>query len=142
MAEPRRRRRGLSPARRRLLLQVLGVVVIVGMLLWGADTLARIGAQTLLERNVEDATGVEVRPEVDVHGLFFLPQVIRGAYSDVHVATLGIDRGYMSVVSRRSLPATFIRVHGDRTVCEAKVLYYSYPNSQQICIGNYLIHSL
>ena len=48
MAEPRRRRRGLSPARRRLLLQVLGVVVIVGMLLWGADTLARIGAQTLL----------------------------------------------------------------------------------------------
>jgi DUF2993 family protein len=97
MAKPRRRRRGLSPARRRLFLQVLGVVVIVGMLLWGVDTLARIGAQTLLERNIEDATGVEVSPEVDIHGLFFLPQVVRGAYSDVHVTTLGIENGPLRI---------------------------------------------
>jgi hypothetical protein len=59
--------------------------------------LARIGAQTLLERNIEDATGVEVSPEVDIHGLFFLPQVIRGAYSDVHVTTLGIENGPLRI---------------------------------------------
>jgi LmeA-like phospholipid-binding len=95
MAETRRQLRqaqgrGLSPARRRALLQTFGVIVIVALLLWGADTMARIGAETLLERNIQDATGVEVRPEVDVRGVFFLPQVIRGSYSEVHVTTQGI----------------------------------------------------
>jgi hypothetical protein len=97
MAEPQQQRRRLSPARRRLLLQVLGVVVIVGFLLWGADTLARVSAQTLLARNIQDATGVEVTPEVDVHGIFFLPQLIRGAYSDVHVTTVGIASGPLRI---------------------------------------------
>jgi hypothetical protein len=85
------------PARRRFMLQVLGVVVVVVLLLWGADTLARIGAQTLLERNIQDATGVEVRPEVKVRGLLFLPQVIRGAYSEVHVTTRGITSGPLRI---------------------------------------------
>ena len=85
------------PARRRFVLQVLGVVVVVVLLLWGADTLARIGAQTLLERNIQDATGVEVRPEVKVRGLFFLPQVVRGAYSEVHVTTRGITSGPLRI---------------------------------------------
>ena len=97
MAEARRGRRRLSPARRRLLLQVVGVIVVVGVLLWGADTLARIGAQSLLAHNVQDATGVEVLPEVDAHGVFFLPQVIRGVYSDVHVTTLGITSGPLRI---------------------------------------------
>ena len=95
MAEARRRR--LSPARRRFLLQVLGVIAVIGVLVWGADTLARIGAQSLLARNIQDATGVEVLPEVDAHGIFFLPQVIRGAYSDVHVTTLGITSGPLRI---------------------------------------------
>jgi hypothetical protein len=95
MAEARRRR--LSPARRRFLLQVLGVIAVVVVLLWGADTLARIGAQSLLARNIQDATGVEVLPEVDIHGIFFVPQVIRGAYSDVHVTTLGVTSGPLRI---------------------------------------------
>jgi hypothetical protein len=90
MAETTQQRRGLSPARRRVLLQVLGVVVGVALLLWGADTLARINAETLLARNIQDATGVEVTPEVEVNGIFFLPQLIRGAYSDVQVTTRGV----------------------------------------------------
>jgi polyisoprenoid-binding protein YceI len=90
MAETRRRRRGLSPERRRLLLQLLGLIVVVALLLWGADTMARIRAETLLSRNIQDATGVEVPPEVDVHGIFFLPQVIRGTYSEVQVTTEGV----------------------------------------------------
>ena len=97
MAETRRQRTGLSPERRRVLVQVLGLIVIVALLLWGLDTLARISAQTLLARNIQDATGVEVRPEVDVHGIFFLPQMIRGAYSDVHVTTLGITSGPLRI---------------------------------------------
>ena len=96
MAETTRRRR-LSPERRRLLLQVLGVIVVVALLLWGADAMARIGAQTLLSRNIQDATGVEVPPEVDVEGIFFLPQVIRGAYSEVHVTTEDVTGGPLRI---------------------------------------------
>jgi LmeA-like phospholipid-binding len=90
MAETTRRRRRLSPERRRLLLQVLGVIVVVALLLWGADAMARIRAENLLSRNIQDATGVEVAPKVDVEGVFFLPQVIRGAYSEVDVTTEGV----------------------------------------------------
>ena len=88
---------GGRPARRRLILQVLGVIVAVVLLLWGADTLARISAQTLLERNIQDATGVEVRPEVEVQGLLFLPQLIRGTYPEVHVTTRGITSGPLRI---------------------------------------------
>jgi len=97
MAEANRHRGALSPARRRVLLQTTGVIVVVALLLWGADTLARIGAQTLLARNIQDATGVEVLPEVDVRGVFFLPQVIRGAYSDVQVTTQGVTGGPLRI---------------------------------------------
>jgi hypothetical protein len=90
MAETKPQRRGLSPARRRVLLQTLGVIVVVALLLWGADALARSRAETLLARNIQDATGVEAPPEVDVNGIFFLPQLIRGAYSDVQVSTRGV----------------------------------------------------
>jgi hypothetical protein len=97
MSEARRKRPRLTPARRRALLQTLGVVVAVGLLLWGADALARAGAQTLLERNIQDATGVEVTPEVGVQGFFFVPQVIRGAYSEVKVTTQGITSGPLRI---------------------------------------------
>ena len=97
MAEANRQRGALSPARRRVLLQTTGVIVVVALLLWGADTLARISAQTLLARNIQDATGVEVLPEVDVRGVFFLPQVIRGAYSDVQVTTQGVTGGPLRI---------------------------------------------
>jgi LmeA-like phospholipid-binding len=97
MAETRRRRRGLSPERRRLLLHALGLIVVVALLLWGADTMARIRAETLLSRNIQDATGVEVPPEVDVHGIFFLPQVIRGTYSEVQVTTEGVTSGPLRI---------------------------------------------
>ena len=97
MAEANRQRGALSPARRRVLLQTTGVIVVVALLLWGADTLARIGAQTLLARNIQDATGVEVLPEVDVRGVFFLPQVIGGAYSDVQVTTQGVTGGPLRI---------------------------------------------
>lgn len=91
------RRRGLSPERWRILLQALGLVVLATLLLWAADSFARIGAQTLLEKNIQDATGVEARPRVEVHGVLFLPQVIRGAYSEVDVTTRGITSGPLRI---------------------------------------------
>lgn len=97
MAETRRGRRRLSPERRRLLLQVLGLIVVVALLLWGLDTMARIRAEALLSRNIQDATGVEVPPEVDVHGIFFLPQVIRGVYSEVQATTEGVTGGPLRI---------------------------------------------
>lgn len=64
---------------------------------WGTDALARFAAESLLARNVQDATGVAERPGVKVHGSLFLPQVIRGAYSSVDVTTRGITNGLLRV---------------------------------------------
>ncbi len=71
------------------------VLVVLGLagLVWGADALARAGAENLVSRNVQDVTGVAERPEVEVNGTFFLPQVIRGAYGSVDVTTRGITNG-------------------------------------------------
>lgn len=72
---------------------VLGLLA----LLWGSDALARWGAESLLERNIQNATGVIARPQVRVRGLFFLPQVIRGAYDHVDVTTQGLSSGPLRV---------------------------------------------
>ncbi|GAA3605656.1 LmeA family phospholipid-binding protein [Microlunatus ginsengisoli] len=67
------------------------------LLLWGADSLARVGAESLLERNIQSAAGAAERPEVTVRGRFFLPQVIRGSYDEVDVTTRGITSGPLRV---------------------------------------------
>ena len=99
MAE--RGRAGASPLPRaqpvRRGLEVLAVLVVLGGLLGAADTLARTAAESLLARNVRDAVGAEAEPVVEVRGRFFLPQVIRGAYSEVHVRTPGIRSGPLRI---------------------------------------------
>ncbi len=88
-----KRRSRRSRRSKRTTLQVVALVVGILLVLWGADTLARFGAESLLARNVQDATGVTQRPEVHVRGILFLPQVIRGAYNEVDVTTVGITSG-------------------------------------------------
>jgi hypothetical protein len=78
-------------------LEVAAVTLGLLALLWGSDALARLGAESLLERNVQDATGVATRPQVHVQGTFFLPQVIRGAYRHVDVTTEGLTSGPLRV---------------------------------------------
>lgn len=78
-------------------LEVAAVTLGILALLWGLDALARLGAETLLERNIQDATGVIERPDVHVQGTFFLPQVIRGAYHHVDVTTRGLSSGPLRV---------------------------------------------
>lgn len=72
------------------------IIVLCG-LLGAADVLARTAAESLLARNVRDAVGAEADPVVEVRGRFFLPQVIRGAYSEVHVRTPAIRSGPLRI---------------------------------------------
>ena len=92
-------RRSPRPRRQRwrTRLEVVAVTLALLLLLWGADALARLGAESLLKRNIQDATGVTARPQVHVRGAFFLPQVIRGAYQHVDVTTEGLSSGPLRV---------------------------------------------
>lgn len=92
-----------SPAHRRLsqrswmTMEAFVLVTVVFLMGWGADALARSGAEALLARNIQTATGVAGRPTVNVRGFAFVPQVVRGAYSQVEVTTLGITSGPLRI---------------------------------------------
>ncbi len=85
---PKRRRR------RRRALQVLIGAVLLGLLLWGADGLSRVGAQSVVEQTVKRDQRLRNTPDVNVHGAFFLPQVVAGSYSHISIAIRGFrDKG-------------------------------------------------
>jgi hypothetical protein len=92
-------RTGSETPRRRWGTRQQALVLVAGLLalLWGADALARVGAQTLIARSIQDATGVADQPVVKVRGVLFLPQLIRGAYNEVNVTTRGITNGPLPV---------------------------------------------
>jgi hypothetical protein len=83
------------PVRRGL--EALVLVFVLGGLLGGGDALARTAAESLLVRNVRNAVGAEADPTVEVRGRFFLPQVIRGAYQEVHIRTGAISSGPLRI---------------------------------------------
>lgn len=89
----------VSTRRRRLrhLRSSLILAAALFLLLWGADTLSRTGAETLVGRDVQGATGAEAPPDVVVQGRVFLPQVIRGAYTEVDVTTTGLRSGPLRI---------------------------------------------
>ena len=78
---------------------LLAVLVLLGtaLLLWGADWAARWGAESLLARSIQNATGVAERPAVTLHGTFFLPQVVRGRYSDVDITVRDLVAGPLRI---------------------------------------------
>ena len=90
------RRRSLGQ-RGRTAIEIVIFVTAVFFLGWGADALARVGAEALLARNIQRATGVEEPPVVHVHGFAFVPQVVRGAYNQVDVATRGVTSGPLRI---------------------------------------------
>ena len=90
------RRHQLSQ-RGRTAIEVVIFVTAVFFLGWGADALARMGAEAVLARNIQSATGVSEPPEVNVRGFAFLPQVVRGAYNEVNVTTRGITSGPLRI---------------------------------------------
>lgn len=79
----------------------LGLGVLLGtlLLLWGLDRVARWSAETLLARGIRDGTGVTATPSVQVHGAFFLPQVVAGRYDHVEVAVTGLTAGPLRIGS-------------------------------------------
>ncbi|SDU83469.1 Protein of unknown function [Microlunatus sagamiharensis] len=91
MADDVRRRGGWLPAAL--------VVLALLLLTWGADVLARVGAESLVAQDVQAATGVAEEPVVEIDGRFFLPQVVRGAYGRVHVSARGLRNGPLVVES-------------------------------------------
>ncbi|MGY1838894.1 MULTISPECIES: LmeA family phospholipid-binding protein [unclassified Modestobacter] len=87
-----------GPARTTVL---VGISVVLGtaLLLWGADRLARWGAEAALAQAVQEATGIAERPSVQVHGGFFLLQAVQGRYDDVGISVREVSSGPMSIDS-------------------------------------------
>src|SRR5918997_1111354 len=81
----------------RFVIEFVLFVTAVFFLGWGADALARAGAEALLARNIQNATGVSEPPVVDVQGFAFVPQVVRGAYNEVTVTTRGVTSGPLRI---------------------------------------------
>jgi len=73
--------------------QAVALVVVLGLLGWGADALARFGAVSVIAGNVQTATGATTRPQVTIKGRLFLPQVIRGSYDEVDVSVRDVTNG-------------------------------------------------
>src|SRR5215213_6956935 len=101
-ASPIEQSRRTVPGRRlsqatRTLIEVLAFLAAVFFLGWGADALARMGAEALLARNIQNATGVSEQPIVHVRGFAFVPQVVRGAYDEVQITTRGVSSGPLRI---------------------------------------------
>jgi LmeA-like phospholipid-binding len=101
-ARPEGRRPGGGGRRRpdrRLVGIAVGAAVLLGtcLLFWGVDRAARWGAEALLARIVQTATGVPQPPEVEVHGGLVLLQTLRGRYDDVEVRVHGLSSGPLQV---------------------------------------------
>lgn len=96
-------RPGAAVRRRRLLLEAVLLAVGICLAVWGVEVGSRAGAESLLERNLQEVTGVSQRPEVTLAEGFFLPQVIRGAY----------DGATVDIVRLRTGPLTVDRVHAE-----------------------------
>ncbi|MGI8680869.1 MAG: LmeA family phospholipid-binding protein [Mycobacteriales bacterium] len=95
------------PATRTVVLALM-VLLGTGLLAWGADWAARVGAQSLLARSIQNSTGTPARPSVKLHGAFFLPQVIRGRYGSVDIDLSDLSSGPLRI---NSLHASLTGVH-------------------------------
>lgn len=89
-----RRRRRVDP--RTVALAVAVIAFVIGLLVV-SDYLSRVGAQSLIARAVQHETGSPDRPHVDLHGLFFLPQVVDGVYGNVEIDVADVHRGPVNI---------------------------------------------
>ena len=94
-ATPRRRRR---PDLRPVAIS-LGVLLGTALLLWGTDLLSRRLAEGVVAQALQERTGTVEEPSVEVRGLFFLPQVLRGRYDEVDIAMEDVRSGPLRIDS-------------------------------------------
>lgn len=83
----------------RRLVRVLIAVVLVALVVWGLDWLARIEAQSLIARSVQQAEHLADRPSVTVRGWFFLPQLISGDYQEVDITVHDLQDGQLRLAT-------------------------------------------
>ncbi|MEP6981421.1 MAG: DUF2993 domain-containing protein, partial [Nakamurella sp.] len=107
-ATPDDSRRGAAP--RPLRTTAVAMLVVAGLvvLIIGSDWLARVGSQTLLTQQIQDATGSTNPPGVAISGTWFLPQVIRGHYDTVDIDLAAVSSGPLTLTD---LHATLTGVH-------------------------------
>lgn len=94
--EPARRRRGPDP---RTVAFALVVLLFIAGLLAVSDYLSRVGAQSLIAREVQHAMRSPNRPSVHVHGTFFVPQVVNGVYPDVEIDVAPLTAQQLRIVN-------------------------------------------
>lgn len=85
-----------------LIAQLLVVAAAYALAGWGLDWLSRVGAQSLVARSIQRAEHLAIRPDVDVRGWFFVPQVVTGTYREVDVRVQGIQDGPLRLADVRA----------------------------------------
>jgi hypothetical protein len=83
--------------RRRLALEAVLVSCCVIVVAWGLDRAARIGAESLLERDIQQVTGVAERPVVRLGSGPFVLQALSGAYRHAEVDVSGMRTGPLEI---------------------------------------------
>ncbi len=91
----------MTPVSRTLIMALSVLLGMVAVLVAG-DWLSRVGAQSLLARSVQEASGTFEEPQIAISGAFFLPQVIRGRYDRVDIDQVNVSSGPLRISSIRS----------------------------------------
>jgi hypothetical protein len=76
---------------------VVTALLVAGLLLWGADRLARSSAQSLVTQELQRLTGTPRPPLVELRGSSFLLQALTGRYDGVDVTLRGLSSGPLRI---------------------------------------------
>lgn len=95
-----------------LLTDLVIALAVLALAVWGLDWAARISAQSVVARSAQHAQHLAQRPEVDVHGWFFLPQVVTGRYDSVDITVRNLREGTLNLSSVTAhLQGTHVPLH-------------------------------
>ena len=83
--------------RRELVATVVTALLVAGLLVWGADRLARASAESLVARELQRLTGTPRPPTVELLGPRFLLQALTGGYDEVDVTLRGLSSGPLRI---------------------------------------------
>jgi hypothetical protein len=83
----------------RTLGSAVALLALVAALLWVSDALSRVGAQSLIARAAQQQVPTSQRPQVHLHGAFFLPQVVHGVYDDVEIDIAPLTTDQLRIAS-------------------------------------------
>jgi hypothetical protein len=114
---------------------LLGVLLGIGLLVWGLDRLAEPAAESLLAEELQQVTGTVEPPTVEIQGGPVLLQALRGRYDEVRVTMREVSNGPLTFDRvRAGLGGVRLSLHDllvrdadavvlERTVTEARLGY-------------------